>query len=576
MITHTFLRRIIIPAPAILAIAILSACGSRGGDNTPAVTAANPVPSGTFIKSTTIVGDAGTSNPFTIGDYNQVQQLYQSDAISAEGYISKVGFRRHGEQLEDVTCPNVTIKLGHTAQPELTNNAFDNVENGSGSHVTVLDNDSVTIPAGIDGEYFDIELTTPFYYNGRDNLVVEVVRTAACSGIVKTKYNIQNWQAFSATIYSDVGTGALQNIVRQARFEFSGGDTHVEPSAGASTTYVPFSSNAALHRLQILYTSDEIAGSGAIAGLALVNNTTTSQETYTVDIALGHSSLGALGESFEENFNGAAPVVVASNLDFVVPAGLPAGSKIWLPLTGIFNYNGTDNLVIDIKVKNAPATGLAWRGAPIDTARRLYGPLDSPLGTTANWAHHIDLRFHGGKAGVQRTIGTQLDWTNVAIDYPLLQPDAIRQYLYRSVELGGAGKITSLACRIGGIDIGETLGVTYNIQMSHTTETTLVATLDDNLVAPTTVFSGTMDVPAIKQGDWHKIALTTPFSYNGKDNLVVEISGTSPGNISGCIVDATVSNETLNFGRMAGVNDSAGTIGSILNYLPDMLFDIQR
>jgi hypothetical protein len=81
----------------------------------------------------------------------------------------------------------------------------------------------------------------------------------------------------------------------------------------------------------------------------------TTANDYVVTVRLGHTTLSALAGSFAANFNSGAPVTVASGLSFKVPAGIPVGHPIWIPLSGVFNYNGTDNLIVDIEVSGARA-----------------------------------------------------------------------------------------------------------------------------------------------------------------------------------------------------------------------------
>ena len=101
-------------------------------------------------------------------------------------------------------------------------------------------------------------------------------------------------------------------------------------------------------------------------------------------------------------------------------------------------------------------------------------------------------------------------------------------------------------------------------------------TFATNLASPVTVFSGTFDLAAVTQGDWVEIPLTTPFAYNGRDNLVLQISG-SGGTADGfgCASDNTAGSATLYTGRRLFGATSAATTGSVGNTMIDTRFTLQ-
>ena len=68
--------------------------------------------------------------------------------------------------------------------------------------------------------------------------------------------------------------------------------------------------------------------------------------------------------------------------------------------------------------------------------------------------------------------------------------------------------------------------VTYTllqIEVSHTTATALGNSFSGNLPAPVRVLSGSNQTVQWSINNWVTINFTTPFAYNGTDNLVVSI-----------------------------------------------------
>ena len=100
---------------------------------------------------------------------------------------------------------------------------------------------------------------------------------------------------------------------------------------------------------------------------------------------------------------------------------------------------------------------------------------------------------------------------------------ARNQYLITSSELTTAGivggrQITALAFYV--LTKNSTQAFTgYTISIGHTTATNL----STGFVAPTftQVYSGDYTVPGTN--NWFDIPFTTPFTWNGTDNLVVQI-----------------------------------------------------
>lgn len=447
--------------------------------------------------------------------------MYQADEVNGSGYINALYFKYGSTVAADVTCNNITIKLGHTSRTNATGLLADLTMNANvGSLVTVLNNATITIPAGTGGNYFKIPLTDTFNYNGVDNLLVDFGRTTLCTADVNPRAEIgyPNGKHAASVVSGTPDTGTLANAMLHMKFDFAGGD-NTQDFGGTNGITLPFSTLTP--RTQNLYLASEIDGSGSITGLAFQMSTTSTAETYTATIMMGHTTLTALGTTFAANFDSGTPVTVANAITFNIPDGIPAGEWFWVPLpTNTFLYNGTDNLIVD--VVTTAATGNTSIGFLGTTGRRNYNNDNTaPDGAVDTAAVHVKFRFNGGTMGVitDAALGTSNAFSNSV---------GGRANLYRSTELGTAAQIKSVACRMEAATSTATTLNNYKIIMGHTLLDSLDATAANNFISQSVVYDGAFSIPAgLVQGDWITVPLTTPFNYNGTDNLVIWMGTTA-------------------------------------------------
>lgn len=518
------MKRIILFCAIVASLAIL-ATGCSGGGGGGAVTGGSGTATGTFTKEVAFT----TGFDYWGGDdEGRIMNLYLADDIHGSGWITSISVRHHLALASPATCPGMIIRMGHTASGALVSTFADNVNNGKGSFQTVF-NGTVSVPAGGADAYYSLPLSQPFYYNGVDNLVVDLVYLSSCSasaGIVAhaTSYNANVFEIGPGSSTDPTGTVVAQ--LTDMKFNFAGGDDNFVPATGTvnSNTW-PFNTNAAAGRkVQMLYTKDEVNGSGPITGIGFPVASVTSAQQYTVTIRLGHSALTALGTTFANNFS-STPVTVANNAVFTIPAGVPIGGFVWLPLpNGAFTYNGTDSLVMEIEViDNSSATGeVDWL---INTAYgrsvKLGGNLGATTGSVNQYAHYTKFRFAGGTVDV-------ITSENSNLTFPYGTVSNTQQFLYRAAELGTKGSISRIAYRLR-LDSTESTYGSFHVVLGHTTNTTLGDTsFSGNMTNAQTVYSGTYTIPAgLKAGDWVEIPLSTPFAYDGVSNLVVQTSNLS-------------------------------------------------
>ncbi|GMR18656.1 MAG: hypothetical protein BMS9Abin33_1088 [Gammaproteobacteria bacterium] len=505
----------------VLAALMLAACGGGGG-GTPAAGGNAPLATGGFIKSITYTGAVNIWNLFDTdaagtGKYYQI--LYPAADIQGSGNIDSIAFQLH-TATTGTTCPNVVVRMGHTSVASLTDTTYaNNVEQGKGSVVTVRAATTLTIPAGAADDYFTVPLDQSFAYNGVDNLIVEVL-TDACLGDVEVRvsepasgYGPLIW-AFDRT--ATVG-GTWTNQIH-TKFNFAGGDNNMNYAAVTAGT-VPFASSVNERHGQMLHQANSINGSGPITGVAMISDAVSTTQTYTVNIKLGHTTLSELTANFANNFNSGSPVTVATALTFTVPAGIPAGSPIWLPITGSFNYNGTDNLIVDIEV-TAASGGTDWARND-DANHRIYAAVGNATGTLTNGGAHTVFRFNGGTMGAGLAASASMPFIfDNAVD------GSVTQNLYRPVDLGTGGLIDSIGVRLVNDSVAA-VHSNFTIRMGHTAKTALnvMDTFASNMDEDLTVYSGSFSVPAgLKAGDWVTIPLDTGFDYDSTRNLAILFS----------------------------------------------------
>jgi hypothetical protein len=124
---------------AVLAL-IIPACGDDSGGGVGGG-GGGSLPDGIFIKTAQLDFNTGWGGHFGSFFKNlRVQHLYLADWIGGSGYITAIAFQSNTTTAAEVTCPDLTLKMGHTSLSALTNTFANNVEQGKGSVETVLTN----------------------------------------------------------------------------------------------------------------------------------------------------------------------------------------------------------------------------------------------------------------------------------------------------------------------------------------------------------------------------------------------------------------------------------------------------
>lgn len=504
-------RKMLTAAVSTAAIVAMTACGGGGGGSSTLAT-------GGFIK--TYAPDSSVADwtsPFNTNPRHYLI-MYTAEELQGSGNIDSISFRLSQDLAAAVTCPGTTIKIGHTTSTDLASSATfsDHSENGAGSLMTVLDNRTVLLSTGLTGESVTIPLDSAFAYNGVDNLVVDIFRNDACDGTVH--FSAEDTLAIDQMMWTSTTTDLTASSFNQlfhTSFHFSGGDNTQYYGAGLDHAY-PLTTGANLH-LQNMYMAADINGSGPVTGYALRLNKLSVEGNYTMTVKMGHASSDVLSATFADNAD--KFVTVAQAVTVHVPAGIPAGGWVWIPLDGSFNYNGTDNLVVDFTTSIGQG-GLNYAEAvDVGGSQRVYG-INTATGTVDGYLNNAKFRFNGATMDVI-TAGDAGNY----FDLPFIGGDNYRtQYLYSSHELGTGGKVTEVSFRLENDSIASDYP-SASIVLAQTNQTSLnTADMDTNLQGSKKVFSGTLSIPAgLKAGDWVTFPVSG-YTYDPAKNLVVEVS----------------------------------------------------
>lgn len=123
--------------------------------------------------------------------YAFTEQIYLAEEIEFAGYIKAIKFRIAYSYNSDFTADiNVYMK-------NVTRSIFeDGVDFEPLAEENLVFSGQWTIPANVD-DWMTIELDTPFYYNGTDNLMVAIDKNSENWAIRNFKYSVASFKALT-------------------------------------------------------------------------------------------------------------------------------------------------------------------------------------------------------------------------------------------------------------------------------------------------------------------------------------------------------------------------------------------
>ncbi len=168
----------------------------------------------------------------------------------------------------------------------------------------------------------------------------------------------------------------------------------------ASGNYIPWwGNNWNSARFQCLWFKSDINTAGYINVVEFEKSSTASGTFNDVRVWLCHTTKTALEATFDNNYTGKTPVQVRTGANLTL-----SGSGYFdIGITpNSFNYNNTDNLLMEIRWNGDSGTGVpCWRSG--GTAQRLYATSHTASsGSVSNTGQCIRLHI-GTMTGVQPT-----------------------------------------------------------------------------------------------------------------------------------------------------------------------------
>ncbi len=363
------------------------------------------IPLGTNYGVTEGISDVygGTSYvPFNGEDYDEcrMQTLYTPKQVGVEGTIKRISFERHSFHVG--VFENLRISLAHTELDDLTQTFADNYH---GVPVEVYSVDRYETNSSNGDPWIHFELNESFTYDSTYNLLVDL----QWQGDDGSRVNLRvTWydETDDVRVHSiNLGspTGILSRALPVTKFETEVADVSVIDKGNVVSWYywfgsLPFNSGAFPEiRYQMLQRSELLNASGTVDKIrfqAFTDGTDWSV-VEELSIRLAHSSNESLGSNFEANR--IDPWVEVLNKSTYTLASEQRGEWVEIDLDTLFEYNGEDNMVVDIRWRGGHAKYLGINLTVDDTITYNgvlgYADYDAETGETLGWMHNIQTIF---------------------------------------------------------------------------------------------------------------------------------------------------------------------------------------
>jgi hypothetical protein len=163
------------------------------------------------------------------------QELYLASEIGRSGTISQMALWLTGSD-QIAYFPNISVKLCHTSLTSLTTGFVANYHWNDPFWV-YHSTSPLQRGTGAANDWDVIEFTTPFEYNGADNLLVEVTWQGTAYGSYPCSWSfpaLGNRRCYAYNADTLVQTGSADNYLYNARIGFQ-----PAPACGATIVFVP-------------------------------------------------------------------------------------------------------------------------------------------------------------------------------------------------------------------------------------------------------------------------------------------------------------------------------------------------
>jgi hypothetical protein len=144
-------------------------------------------------------------------------------------------------------------------------------------------------------------------------------------------------------------------------------------------------------RIQMLYDQSAINYAGVINEFELQKSSSGTGAFAVVKFYLCHTGLTALTTNFRDNYGGNTPALVASFSSYNLP---PRSGFYPIPMATAFNYNNSDNLILEITYESSSGLGGGLYCGEMATFHRCFGRGSSAeTGTPDKWGYNGRLSF---------------------------------------------------------------------------------------------------------------------------------------------------------------------------------------
>jgi len=472
--------------------------------------------------------DPGTTTEITIGsgsstnaylptyayyNYSLTEQIYMAAEIGQAGTITSISFKVGNSKS---TTRNVDVYLKHTTKTAFTSktgwealSTSDKVFSGN-----------VTFNAS---GWTTITLSTPFVYNGTSNLIVGMddntgsyvssssnspkfyVYSTSANRALRIYNDNTNYNPASPSSYS--GSYVTSNNQIVLGMNGTGGGTQVNTytiTATASPT-----------------AGGTVTGAGTYDEGATVTLTATANSGYTFSKWTKNGTQVSTNAtySFTATANAAYVAVFTQNSYAITATANPSNGGT---VSGAGNYasGATCTLVA------TPATGYEFtnwtkNGTQVSTNASYSFTVTGAASYVANFT---EVSTPGPSGDV--TIGSGSS-TNAYIPTYAYYKYSLTEQIFTAAEIGQSGTITAISFKVSN---AKSATRTLAVYLKHTTKTAFTSKKGwESVSSSNLVYSGSVTFNA---SGWTTITLSTPFVYNGTNNLLLAVDDNTGSYVS--------------------------------------------
>ena len=375
------------------------------------------VPGAMKAQTTVTIGDGTettSKSPYTsYYNYSFVEQIYTAAEIGRPtgGLISSISFNMQPSVDQTIT---MTVFMKNVSRSTFSSNA----DYESVNDAVVVYEGSYTFTSG----WNTIELSTPFYYNGTDNLMIAIdehhswsERYFYCTSVVNAvhSYCSDSNDPDPFNIASFSGVNMLSSNRPNLQITFAPNPIVQIGSGSQTNVNLPTNVNFKYSLTEQIYTEEEIGQAGDIYTIAFYNTSDVTTRNLNIYMSLTNQSTFSSGPSWSAVPSGS--LVYSGDVTFL--------SDTWttIVLNTPFHYSGSGNImvVVDDNTGNKDYS-LYFKAFDATAPRAWYIFNDNtnynPTSSGSGWCTAINMKnqIRFGFAPVTCTAPTNLVVSNVA------------------------------------------------------------------------------------------------------------------------------------------------------------------